>query len=149
MWRKTAIAALVALLGCAAFSESHPKYGWRERPTEKFDLSNRAKRKLSLMTSPIGVSDSAMIKLRLTSQFPVKLSVQNARGDSVGDCYYGEVTDVTTNCSMRWDKMPKYVVVEDANQAGLTQKAKWADALNRVTLTISDYTCVKHCPKFQ
>jgi hypothetical protein len=150
MHRKTAISALVALLGCAAFSQSHPaRYGWKERPTEKFALSNRAKRKLPLAILPIGGSDNAMINVQLTSQFPVNVSAQNARGDSTGSCHYAEVSELTANCSLRWDSKPKYIVVEDANQAGLTEGTKAPNALNRVTLTISDYTCVKNCPKLQ
>jgi hypothetical protein len=89
MRKKTVITALVALLTCAAFSESHPaQYGWKERPTEKFALSNRAKRKLPLELLSIGGSDNAMINVQLTSQFPVNMSVQDARGDSVGSCHY-------------------------------------------------------------
>lgn len=150
MWKKTAITALMALLSCTAFSESHPaRYGWKERPAEKFALSNRAKRKLQLELLPIGSSGNAFINLQLTSRFPVNLSVQNARGDSAGNCRYSDVTDLAANCSLRWDNMPQYLVIEDANQAELMEGVKGQKALNKVTLTISDYSREKHCPKFQ
>jgi hypothetical protein len=149
MFKKAAITILVAVLSCAAFSESQPKYGWKERPTEKFELSNRAERKLSLVILPIGASDNAMIDLRMTSEFPVNMSVQNARGDTVNGCRYTGVRDLQSHCSLRWDGRPKYIVIEDANQAGLSHAKNWADALNRVNLTISDYTCVKHCAKLR
>jgi len=150
MQKKMAITALVALLSCAAFTESHPtRFDWKARPTEKFALSNRAKRKLPLLIPAIGGSDAAMVNLALTSQFPVTISVQDARGDSVGSCHYADVTEIAANCSLRWDNKPKYIVVEDVNQAGLTQGMKGSDALNRVTLIVSDYTCKKNCPKLQ
>ncbi len=90
-----------------------------------------------------------MMNLQLSSQFPVNMSVQDARGDSVGSCHYAEITELSANCSLRWDNKPRYLVVEDANQAGLTEGTKGPDSLNRVTLTISDYTCVKNCTKLQ
>jgi len=148
MQKTTAITALVALLSCAAFTESHPaRFEWKARATEKFALSNRAKRKLSLEVSPIGQSENAMINLQLASQFPVNMSVQDARGDSIGSCRYTDVTELEANCSLRLDSKPKYIVVEDVNQAGLTEGLKGADALNRVTLIVSDYVCKKNCPK--
>jgi hypothetical protein len=148
MQKKTAITALAALLSCAAFAESHPaRFDWKARPAEKFALSNRAKRKLPLVVSPIGQSENAMVNLQLASQFPVNMSVQDARGDSIGSCRYTDVTELAANCSLRWDTKPKYIVVEDVNQAGLTQGLKGAGALNRVTLTVSDYICKKNCPK--
>lgn len=150
MQKKLAITALVALLSCAAFAESHAaRFDWKERSAEKFALSNRAKRKLPLMIPAIGGSDNAMINVQLTSQFPVNMSVQDARGDSAGSCHYADVTELRANCSLRWDRAPKYIVVEDVNQAGLTEGTRGPDALNRVTLTISDYICVKNCPKLQ
>jgi len=150
MWKKMAITALVAMLGCAAFSQSHPaKYGWKERPSEKFALSNRAKRKLPLEIVPIGGSDNVFINLQLTSQYPVTLSVQNARGDAVGGCRFNNVTLVMANCSLRWDNTPKYIVVEDANQAELMAGMKGDNALNKVTLTLNDYVCEKHCPELK
>ena len=79
MQKKMAITALVALLSCAAFTQSHPRYDWKARPTEKFALSNRAKRKLPLVISPVGASENAMVNLALNSQFPVNLSVQDAQ----------------------------------------------------------------------
>jgi hypothetical protein len=90
-----------------------------------------------------------MINVQLTSQFPVNMSVQNARGDSIGSCHYSNVTELTANCSIRWDSTPKNIVIEDGNQAGLTEGTKGSDALNRVKLRVSDYTCVKDCPKLQ
>jgi hypothetical protein len=150
MHKKTAITALVALLSCAAFSESRPsRFDWKARPTEKFALSNRAKRKLPLAIPPIGASDTAMVNLALTSQFPVTISVQDARGDSVGSCHYSAVTEIAANCALRWDNKPRYIVIEDVNEAGLTEGMKGTDALNRVTLIVSDYTCKKNCPKLQ
>jgi hypothetical protein len=150
MWKKTAITALVALLSCTLFSETHPaRYGWKERPTEKFALSNRAKRRLPLELLPIGGTDNAFINLQVNSQFPVNMSVQNARGDSVGNCHYAGVTGLDANCSLQWDNMPRYLVVEDANQAELVGGVKSQNALNKVTVTISDYKCEKHCPKLQ
>jgi hypothetical protein len=147
MQKKLVITALVAVLSCVAFCES--RYGWKERPTEKFALSNRAKRKLPLEVVPIGGSDNAFINLQLTSQYPVNMSVQDARGDSLGSCRYAQVSDLTANCSLKWDRRPKYIVVEDANQAGLVEGEKGQNALNKVTLRISDYTCEKNCPKLQ
>lgn len=148
--RKIVITALVAMLSCAAFSQSHPaRYGWKEHPTEKFALSNRAKRKLPLETVPYGGGDNALINVQLSSQFPVNISVQDARGDSVGSCHYAGVTELAANCSLRSDNRPRYIVIEDANQAGLTEGMKASDALNKVKLAISDYTCEKHCPKFE
>jgi hypothetical protein len=150
MQKKTVITALVVLLSCAAFSQSHPaRYGWKERPTEKFALSNRAKRKLPLVLVPIKGSNNAMINVQLTAQFPANISVENARGNRAGSCHYVDVTELTANCSLLSDGKPKYIVIEDANQAGITEGTKAMDALNRVTLTISDYTCVKDCSKIQ
>lgn len=147
MRKKTVITALVAMLSCAAFSES--RYGWKEHPAEKFALSNRAKRKLPLEVLPIAGSDNVFINLQLTSQFPVNFSVQDARGDSVGSCRYAQVTDLTANCSLKWDSKPKYIVVEDANQAELMEGQRGQNALNKVKLRISDYTCEKNCPKLR
>lgn len=148
MQKKTVIAALVTLLSCAAFTESRPaRFEWKARPSEKFALSNRAKRKLPLVISAVGESDTTMVNLQLTSQFPVTMSVQDARGDSVGSCHYTDITDLAANCSLRSDSKPKYIVVEDVNEAGLTQGLKGADALNHVTLTVSDYACEKNCSK--
>jgi hypothetical protein len=147
MRKKLVITALVATLSCVAFSES--RYGWKERPTEKFALSNRATRKLPLEIVPIGGSDNAFINLQLTAQFPVNFTVQDARGDSLGSCRYAHVSDLTANCSLKWDSRPKYIVVEDANQAELMEGGKGQNALNKVTLKISDYTCEKNCPKLQ
>jgi hypothetical protein len=147
---RTVITALVALLSCAAFSQSHSaRFDWKERPTEKFDLSNRAKRKLPLVIPAMLRGDTAMVEVQLTSQFPVNLSVQNTRGDIAGSCHYAAVTELRANCSLRGDSKPKYIVVEDTNQAGLTEGTKGPDALNRVTLKVSDYRCVKNCPKLQ
>ncbi len=147
MRKKMVITALVAMLSCVAFSES--QYGWKERREEKFSLSNRAKRKLPLELAPIGGSDNAFINLQLTSEFPVNFSVQDARGDSIGSCRYAQVTDLTANCSLRWDSRPKYIVVEDANQAELMEGERGQNALNKVKLRISDFTCEKNCPKLR
>ena len=147
MLKKIAITALVAMLSCAALAEAHPRYGWKDRPSEKFELSNRAKRKLPLQIVPIGSSDNTLINMHLTAQFPVTLSVQNARGDSLGTCYYAQITGVAANCSIRWDNMPKYIVVEDSNQAELMEGTRGRKALNRISLEISEYTCVKSCTK--
>jgi hypothetical protein len=150
MRNKAVITALVAMLSCAAAAQSRPaRYGWSPRPTEKFALSNRAKRRLPLEIVPAVGSDSVFINLQLTAQFPVNMSVQNARGDSVGNCRYADVTMLAANCSLHWDNSPRYIVVEDANQAELMEGAKGQNALNKVTLAISDYTCEKHCPKLQ
>ena len=149
MQKKTAITLLVALLSCTAFSESHPKFGWKQRPTDKFELSNRAKRNLPLAVTPIGASETAVINVQLTSQYPVNMSVQNARGESLGGCYYPYVTNLAANCSMRWSSQPKYLVVEDANQAEFMQGKRGRDALNHVSLTINEYTCTKNCSKLQ
>jgi hypothetical protein len=152
MQKKLIIPALVAMLGCTAFSQSHPaRYGWKERPSEKFALSNQAKRKLPLVIPASGGSDTAIVyvQLQLTSQFPVTMSVQNARGVSIGTCHYADITELTANCEIRRDNKPKFIVVEDVNQAGLTEGTKAPDALNHVTLTVSDYTCVKNCPALQ
>ena len=35
MLKKIAITALVAMLSCAALAEAHPRYGWKDRPSEK------------------------------------------------------------------------------------------------------------------
>jgi hypothetical protein len=67
MRKKIVITALVAMLSCVAFSES--RYGWKERPAEKFSLSNRAKRKLPLELVPIGGSENAFINLQLLHGF--------------------------------------------------------------------------------
>ena len=149
MQKKTAITLLIALLSCQAFSESHPKFGWKERSPEKFELSNRAKRKLPLTVATIGGSDTQVINVQLTAQFPVNMSVQNARGDSVGGCYYPYVTGLAANCSMRWDNEPKYIVVEDANQAEFMEGNKGRNAMNRITLKLYEYTCVKNCSAFK
>lgn len=150
MQKKTAITALVALLSCAAFAGPHPvRYDWKARPAEKFTLSNRAKRKLPLVIPPIGASETAMVNLALTSDFPVTVSVQDARGASVGSCHYAYVTEIAANCSMQWDNKPRYIVVEDVNEAGLTEGMKGPDVLNHVDLVVSDYTCKKNCPKPQ
>jgi hypothetical protein len=147
MHKTTAIALLAALLSCAAFSQSHPaRYGWKERPSEKFALSYGAKRKLPLVIPAVAGSDTAMVNVQLTSQFPVTMAVQNARGDRLGNCHYADVTQLAANCSLRRDSKPKYIVVEDVNQAVLTEGTKGPDALNHVTLTISDYGCEKNCP---
>lgn len=91
MRKNTAIVALVVLLSGAAFSQSRPShYGWKDRASEKFALSNRAKRRLPLAMLPIEGSDNALINVQLTAQFPINLSVQDARGDSVGSCRYTE-----------------------------------------------------------
>ena len=83
----------MAGLACVALSQSHPaRFDWKERPTEKFELSNRAKRKLPLVIPAMLRGDTAMIEVQLASQFPVNLSVQNARGDSAGSCHYANVT---------------------------------------------------------
>ena len=150
MQKKIAVTTMVALLSCAAFSSSHPaRFEWKARKTEKFTLSNRAKRKLPLLIPAINGNDTALINLAMTSQFPVSLSVQDARGDSVGSCRFTAVTEIAANCSVHADTRPKWIVVEDVNQEGLTQVKKASDALNRVILVVSDYTCKKNCPKLQ
>lgn len=84
MRKKLAITVLVALLSGAALAETHPiQYGWKERPPEKFALSNRAKRRLPLEIVPVAGSDNVLLNLQLTAHFPVNLSVQNARGENL------------------------------------------------------------------
>ena len=122
MPKKMTITALVALLSCAAFAESPVRYDWKARPAERFALSNRAKRRLLLEIPVIGGSDNAIVNLALTSDYPVTLSVQDARGDSVGSCRYTDVTEIAANCSLRWGNKPKYIVIEDVNEAGLTRR---------------------------
>lgn len=146
MQKKMAITAAFALLYCSAFAQSHPaQFGWQERTTEKFALSNRAKRTFPLAVPAKGRGATALVELQLTSQFPANLSVQNARGEGQGSCRHSQVTSLTATCSFPRDSAPKYIVIEDANQAALTEGTKGPDALNKVTLTISDYACVKNC----
>ena len=147
--RKIVITALVAMLSCAAFSQSHPaRYGWKEHPTEKFALSNRAKRKLPLETVPIGGGENAMINVQLSinSRSTCQCRMLEA---IVSEAATAGVTELAANCSLRKDNKPRYIVIEDANQAGLTEVTKATEALNKVKLAISDYTCEKHCPKFE
>jgi len=80
------------------------------------------KTKTTIADRAIGSSDNTLINMHLTAQFPVTLSVQNARGDSLGTCYYAQITGVAANCSIRWDNMPKYIVVEDP-----TRQSLWKD----------------------
>lgn len=144
------ITLIVSVLCCSAFSQSHPaQFGWKERTTEKFTLSNRAERKFPLQIPAKGRDPMALVEVQLTAKYPVSLSVQNARRTMAGTCRHLEVTQLAATCSFRRDNVPKYIVISDANQAALTEGAKGANAMNRVTLTISDYACVKNCTDSQ
>lgn len=145
--RRFSIAALVAAFCCVALAQSHlAQFGWEEQAKEKFALSNRARRKFPLAVSAAGRNGKALIQVQMTSQYPVNLSVQDARGADLGSCHYLAVADLKANCSFRGSSGKRYLILEDANQADLTEGARGASALNHVTLTINSYECEKNCP---
>lgn len=148
MRKKVLLVTALALLAGSAFAQSHPaKYGWKATTTEKFPLSNRAKRTFQLTAAPTkGAEKNALFQIQLTSKFPVNILMEDARGKASQYCHYQNVSGLTAICSVRRDSIARSLVVEDTNEAVLLDGAKGVDALNRVSLTISNYTCMKNCP---
>jgi hypothetical protein len=86
------------------------------------------------------------VKVDITSHFPVNVTAQSARGAVSDRCRFTAITKLVANCSLPWNTLPLFIVIEDAGQAWLTVGRSGQNAVNTVTLSISDYTCVKNCP---
>lgn len=147
MRKKIAFMVALALLTGSAFAQDHPaKFGWKATTNEKFPLSNRAKRTFELTAAPAKGAKNALFQIQLTSKYPVSILLEDARGEASQHCHYQNVSGLTAICSVRRDSVARSLVVEDTNEAVLVDGAKGVDALNRVTLIISDYICLKNCP---